>query len=120
MKREPNTREPEEIDAAVRSLPLKLWPVADKTAWETACQPGARLKGGGAASHMRRVTQNMLAQRYWLFLDFVSRSKRLDQAAEAAGHVMPELVEPYVEELKSGSVRSRSTVLSRSSDASLS
>ena len=49
---------------------------------------------------MRRVTQNMLTQRYGLFLDFVSRSKRLDQEAEAAGHVTPELVEPYVEELK--------------------
>ena len=100
MKREPHTQEPEEIDAAVRSLPVELWPAADKTAWEAACRPGVRLKGGGAASHMRRVTQNMLAQRYWLFLDFVSRSRRLDQAAEAAGHVIPELVEPYVEELK--------------------
>jgi integrase len=100
MKREPHTKEPEEIDAAVRSLPLELWSAADKTAWEAACKPGVRLKGGGAASHMRRVTQNMLAQRYGLFLDFVSRSKRLDQAAEAAGHVTSELVEPYVDELK--------------------
>jgi site-specific recombinase XerD len=100
MKREPHTKEPEEIDEAVRSLPLELWPAADKTAWEAARRAGVRLKGGGAASHMRRVSQNILTQRYGLFLDFVSRSKRLDQEAEAAGHVTPELVETYVEELK--------------------
>jgi integrase len=100
MTREPHTREPEEIDEVIRSLPVELWPSADRTAWEEACRPGVRLKGGGAASHMRRVTQDMLAQRYGLFLDFVSRSKRLDQVAEIAGHVTPELVEPYVEELK--------------------
>ena len=100
MKREPHRKEPEEIDGTVRSLPVELWPAADRAAWEAACKPGVRLKGGGAASHMRRVTQNMLTQRYGLFLDFVSRSKRLDQVAEAAGHVTPELVEPYVEELK--------------------
>ena len=100
MKKEPHRKEPEEIDGTVRSLPVELWPAADRAAWQAACKPGVRLKGGGAASHMRRVTQNILTQRYGLFLDFVSRSKRLDQAAEAAGHVTPELVEPYVEELK--------------------
>ena len=42
----------------------------------------------------------MLAQRNGLFLDFVARSNKLDPEAEAGGHVTPELVEPYVEELK--------------------
>jgi integrase len=100
MTMEPQTKKPEEIDAGIRSLPVELWPAADRAAWEAACKPGVRLKGGGAASHMRRVSQNILAQRYGLFLDFVSRSKRLVQASEAAGHVTSELVEPYVDELK--------------------
>jgi integrase len=95
----PHTKEPEESNEAVRSLPVELWPAADKSAWEAACRLGVRLKGGGAASHLKPVTQNILAQRYGLFLDFVSRSKRLDQAVEVAGHVTPELVELYVEEL---------------------
>jgi hypothetical protein len=89
-----------EIRNEVRSLPVEQWPPADKTAWEVACRPSVRLRTGGAASHLRTVTQDILAQRYGLFLDFASRSKRLDQAAVAGGHVTPELVEAYVEELK--------------------
>ena len=89
-----------EIRNEVRSLPVEQWPPADKTAWEVACRPGVRLRAGGAASHLRPVTQDILARRYGLFLDFVSRSKRLDRAAVGGGHVTPELVEPYVEELK--------------------
>jgi integrase len=93
-------RELGEISKKARSLPVELWPPADKSAWETACRPSVRLKRGGAASHLRPVTQNILAQRYGLFLDFASRSKRFDQTAEAGGHVTPELVELYVAELK--------------------
>ena len=47
--------------------------MADRTAWEEACRPGMRLTRGGAASHLRAVTQNDLAKRYGYFLDFVSR-----------------------------------------------
>lgn len=84
----------------VRSLPIEEWPKAERTAWQAACQPGVRLKGGGAASHLRSVTQLMLAQKNGLFLDFVARSNKLDLEAEAGGHVKPDLVEPFVEELK--------------------
>ncbi len=87
-------------DQPVRSLPIDEWAKADRTAWQAACRPGVRLKGGGAASHLRPVTQHMLCQRLGLFLDFVARSNKLDQEAEAGGHVTPDLVEPFVEELK--------------------
>jgi integrase len=87
-------------DRIVRSLPIKEWPKADRTAWEAACRRGVRLKGGGAASHMRPVTQHDLAKRYGLFLDFVARSSKLNLHADAGGHVRLELVEPFVEELK--------------------
>jgi hypothetical protein len=100
MNAEPATTGPGEIKQEVRSLPVERWPPAEKTAWAAARRPSVRLKGGGAASHLRPVTQNMLAQRYGAFLDFVTRSKRLDQAAEAGAYVRPNLVEPYVEELK--------------------
>jgi integrase len=84
----------------VRSLRIAEWPYAERTAWELACRPGVRLKGGGAASHLRLVTQHMLAQKNGLFLDFVARSSMLNLHADAGGRVTPELVEPYLEELK--------------------
>jgi hypothetical protein len=90
----------EKCDPLIRSLPIEQWPSADRSAWEGACRSGVRLKGGGTASHLRPVTQRMLAQRYGLFLDFVARSRRLNQEAEAGDHVTPELVGPFVEELK--------------------
>jgi hypothetical protein len=90
----------EEADPGIRSLPKVLWPSADRAAWETACRSGVRLNRGGAASHLRPITQNDLARRYGYFLDFLSRSRRLDPEAEAGAHVTLENIEPYVEELK--------------------
>jgi integrase len=82
------------------SLPPQMWPAADKNAWEVACRPSVRLKGGGAASHLKPITRNDLARRYGYFLDFLSRSGRLDPNAGASAHVTPQNVEPYVAELK--------------------
>jgi hypothetical protein len=84
----------------VRSLPLELWPSADRAAWAAACRPSVRLKCGGSASHMRPVTQKILRKRCGYFFDFLARSKRLDLGADAGAQVTPENVEPYVEELK--------------------
>jgi site-specific recombinase XerD len=84
----------------VRSLQKELWPLADRTAWDAACRPGIRLTRGGAASHLRPVTQNDLAKRYGYFLDFLSRSGRLDPEAKPGAHTTLENVESYVEELK--------------------
>jgi integrase len=79
---------------------MEEWPKAERTAWQEACRPRVRLKGGGAASHLRPVTQHMLSQRLGRFLGFVAQSNKLDQEAEAGDHVTPALVEPFVEELK--------------------
>src|SRR5712691_371237 len=82
--------------ATIHSLPLQLWPAADKNAWEVACRPGARLKRGGAASHLKPVTRHDLAKRYGYFLDFLSRLDWLDPNADPGAHVTPQYVEPYV------------------------
>jgi integrase len=87
-------------DRSVRSLQVNEWPVSDRIAWEAACRLGVRLKGSGAAGHLRPVTQHILAQRYGLYLDFVARLNKLDLVAAAGGHVTPELVEWFTEELK--------------------
>jgi integrase len=59
-----------------------------------------RLKRGGAASHVKPVTQRDLAKRYGYFLDFLSRSGRLDMNAASGAQVTPDNVETYVAELK--------------------
>ena len=80
---------------SVRSLAIHLWPSADKAAWEEACRPSVRLKRGGAASHMRTVTQKILTQRAGYYFDFLSRSGRLDMNAAAGAQVSPKNVERY-------------------------
>jgi integrase len=91
---------PSRSGANIRSLPLRLWPACDRDAWEAACRPSERLKRGGAAGRLKPVTQHDLAQRYGYFLDFLSRSQRLDLKAGPGTQVTPENVEPYVAELK--------------------
>jgi hypothetical protein len=86
--------------SSVRSLPKGLWPATDRVAWEEARRPNVRLQRGGAASHLRPVVQHDLTKRYGLFLDFPSRSGRLDMSAAAGAQVTPENAEAYVAELK--------------------
>jgi integrase len=83
----------------VCSLPLELWPAADRTAWEAACRPAVRLTRGGTASHLKPVTQHDLQRRYGYFLDFLSRCGRLDLNSEAGGQTTPENVNSYILEL---------------------
>jgi integrase len=87
------------IKTKVRSLPIELWPKADRRAWLAACQPSQRLKRGGAASHMKPTTQGDLARRYGYFLDCMNRRGLLDLNKAAGGHVTPENVDAYMEEL---------------------
>jgi site-specific recombinase XerD len=85
--------------ATVRSLPIELWPEADRKAWVSACQPSQRLKRGGAGSHMKPITLNDLARRYGYFLDCLSRRGLLDPTKAAGAHVTPGNVDAYLEEL---------------------
>jgi integrase len=84
----------------IRSLPLDLWPEADRSAWISACRPAARLKRGGAASHLKPITRDDLARRYGYFLDFLGRHGLLRVDRLAATCVTPENVETYIAELK--------------------
>ena len=87
------------IKTKVRSLPIELWPEADRTAWISACQPSQRLKRGGAASHMKVITRDDLARRYGYFLDCMDRRGLLDLNNAAGAHVTPEKVDAYLKEL---------------------
>jgi integrase len=85
--------------ATVRSLPIELWPEADRKAWVAACQPSQRLRRGGAGSHMKAITLNDLARRYGYFLDCMNRRGLLDPNKAAGCHVTPANVDAYLAEL---------------------
>ena len=84
----------------VRSLPLELWPEADRSAWAAACGPAERLKRGGAAAHMKEITRRDLARRYGYFLDHVERTEGFDRNAQAAAYVTPDRAERFRTELE--------------------
>jgi integrase len=83
-----------------RSLPTAEWPAADRLGWAEACQPAQRLKRGGAASHLATASQDDIANRYGLYLDFLNRNGRLDPAKSAVTLVTPEHVDAFVRELQ--------------------
>jgi hypothetical protein len=49
---------------------------------------------------MKPITLSDLARRYGYFLDFLDRSSLLDRRRPAAGHVTPENVAGYLNELQ--------------------
>ncbi len=84
----------------VRSLPLDLWPEADRKAWVAACQPAARLKRGGAAGHLKTVTRETHERHYGSFLGCLDRNGLLRRDEPAAASVTPENVDVYLAEAK--------------------
>jgi integrase len=84
----------------MRSLPLDLWPEADRNAWNAACRPAARLKPGGAAGHLKPVTREDHARHYGCFLNFLHWRGLLQSDKQAAANVTPHNVEGYIAELK--------------------
>src|SRR5215213_8758299 len=85
----------------MRSLPLEGWPRADREAWQQACQPHVRLSRGGAAAHMKPITQADLARRYGYFLGHLHLCGWLDLAAPAGAQVTPGAVESFLAEIGS-------------------
>jgi integrase len=90
----------EKMKPKARSLPLELWPEADRHAWVAACQPTRRLKRGGAASHLKPVTRDDHAYHYGNFLGFLDRCGRFRHDEPVAASVTPENVDAYLAELK--------------------
>src|SRR5690242_10878163 len=83
-----------------RRMPVDLWPDADRDAWRAACKPGARLKRGGAAAHLKPVSRETHERHYGTFLEFLDRKRLLRRDAAAAAHVTPENVQAYLAEVK--------------------
>ena len=61
-----------------RSLGIEEWSATDQLAWKEAIRPAVRLQRGGAAAHLAKVSQNDIANRYGLYLDFLRRNGLFD------------------------------------------
>jgi len=83
-----------------RSLRIEEWSAADQLAWAEAIRPAVRLQRGGAAAHLAKVSQDDIANRYGLYLDFLQRNGLFDVRSGAAELVIPKYVQDYVVELK--------------------
>ena len=83
-----------------RSLPVSEWPEADQRAWEEAYRPGSRLRPGGAAAYLAKVSRDDFARRYGAFLGFLQRTNRLEPHRGAATQVTLPNVEAYIADLK--------------------
>ena len=82
-----------------RSLKIEEWPAADQLAWKDAIRPAVRLQRGGTAAHLATVSQNDIANRYGLYLDYLQRHELFDVGSRAAELVNPKNVQGYVAEL---------------------
>ena len=82
------------------SLPIGEWPTADRLGWTEARRPAQRLKRGGAASHLATVSQNDIANRYGLYLDYLNRNGRFDLATGAVALITPDNVTAFISELQ--------------------
>jgi hypothetical protein len=89
------------VPPQIRSHPFECWPAADREAWLASCASGGRLKRGGAAGHLKPITQRDLARRYGYLLDYLERHGLLDLKAQAGIQVTPENVEAFLTELRS-------------------
>ena len=85
---------------APRSLKITEWSPVDQLAWTEAIRPAVRLQRGGAAAHLAEVSQNDIANRYGLYLDFLQRNGLFDPTLGAAQLVDPDRVQKFVVELE--------------------
>lgn len=83
-----------------QSIPLEKWPKADREAWAQALAPGDTLDPGGPGSNWRLATVKEFQRIYGRFLNFLNRAGQLDPLAGPSGRVTPDLVRPFVEELR--------------------
>jgi hypothetical protein len=88
------------VERRTLSLRLEQWPRADCEAWVAACQPAARLKRGGTASHLQPVTRDDHAAHYGNFLVFLNRRGLLRRDGPPAVNVTLEYVDAYLNERK--------------------
>jgi integrase len=83
-----------------KSLPIALWPNADRGAWGAALRPGNVFDAGGSAARWSPATQRKTALGYGRFLFWLSERGELDVAEAPRARITCERAAAYLEELK--------------------
>ena len=71
-----------------KSLPVALWPPADRAAWQAAMTPGDPFEPGGIAASWSAATRRNTACGYGRFLVWLKERGELDEAVGPAARLM--------------------------------
>jgi len=82
------------------SLPIALWPEADRQAWRAALMPGNPFQPGGVASRWSPATRRKTAAGYGRFLFWLQERAALAAEGDPAARVTRERVRTYLDDLK--------------------
>ena len=83
-----------------KCLPIRLWPPADRAAWEAAMRPSDPFESGGIASRWSAATQRKTAAGYGRYLYWLRERGELDETADPAARITRERLAAYLDELR--------------------
>ncbi len=83
-----------------KCLPIRLWPLADRAAWEAAVRPSNPFESGGGASHWSHATKRKTAVGYGRYLCWLRERGELDETADSATRITRERLAAYLDELR--------------------
>jgi integrase/recombinase XerD len=82
------------------SLPIRLWPEADRAAWYAAIRQGDILDGAGPAAHWRPATKATNIHHYGRWLAFLQSRNMLETNAQPGWLCNRETLATYIDYLK--------------------
>jgi integrase len=83
-----------------KCLPIRLWPPADRAAWEAAVRPSNPFESGGIASRWSAATRRKTAAGYGRYLYWLRERGELDETADPATRITRERLAAYLDELR--------------------
>jgi integrase len=84
-----------------KSLPIAIWPPADRALWQAAQRPGDPLEPGGIASRWSPASRRKTALGYGRFLFWLKQLGELDETVGPAARITRERLAAYLDELRS-------------------
>src|SRR4051794_4705060 len=83
-----------------KSLPVALWPPADRAAWQAAMSPGDPFDPGGIAAAWSAATRRKTASGYGRFLFWLKERGELHEAVGPAERVNRERLNAYLDDIR--------------------
>jgi integrase len=84
-----------------KCLPIALWPLADRSAWEAALCPRDPFDDAGIATRWSAATRRKTASGYGRFLFWLREGGELDVTADPAARITRERLTRYLDDLRS-------------------